>query len=59
VDLCRRLQEAGVQVLDTQQESEHLVAMGQVLVHREEYVSAVRALRDQPVALPVERRLLG
>jgi leucyl/phenylalanyl-tRNA--protein transferase len=59
VDLCRRLLEAGVQVLDTQQESDHLMAMGQLLVHREEYVSAVRTLRDRPAELPKERRSLG
>jgi leucyl/phenylalanyl-tRNA--protein transferase len=59
VDLCRRLVEADVPVLDTQQASEHLEAMGQVLVHREEYVAVVRQLRDQPAVIPVERRLLA
>lgn len=59
VDLCHRLVEADVPVLDTQQASEHLQAMGQVLVHRQEYVDAVRALRDQPAVLPTERRLLA
>jgi leucyl/phenylalanyl-tRNA--protein transferase len=58
VDLCHRLVEADVPILDTQQESEHLLAMGQVLVHREEYVTAVRALRDQPAVIPDDRRLL-
>ena len=56
VALCARLVEAGVAVLDTQQESEHLVAMGQVLVHRREYVEAVRALRDLPAMLATGRR---
>jgi leucyl/phenylalanyl-tRNA--protein transferase len=55
VDLCQRLLEAGVRVLDTQQESEHLAAMGQVLVHRQEYVEAVRSLRDQPATIGSER----
>jgi leucyl/phenylalanyl-tRNA--protein transferase len=59
VDLCHRLLEAGVPILDTQQESDHLLAMGQVLVHREEYVDAVRALRDQPAVLATDRRLVG
>ncbi|MCW2542891.1 MAG: aat [Frankiales bacterium] len=58
VDLCHRLVEAGVPLLDTQQESEHLQAMGQVLVDRAEYVEAVRALQ-QPTRLPDHRRLLG
>ncbi len=56
VDLCVRLQEADVLVLDTQQESEHLEAMGQVLVSREEYVGVVRALRDAVAVLPAGRR---
>lgn len=56
VDLCTRLREAYVLVLDTQQESEHLTTLGQVLVSREEYVGAVRALRDLPAELPRERR---
>ncbi|MDP9435515.1 MAG: leucyl/phenylalanyl-tRNA--protein transferase, partial [Actinomycetota bacterium] len=59
VDLCRRLVEAGVRVLDTQQETDHLRALGQVLVARDEYVGVVRALRDAPVVLPAERRAAG
>jgi leucyl/phenylalanyl-tRNA--protein transferase len=58
VDLCQRLVEAEVPLLDTQQESEHLRAMGQVLVDRGEYVEAVRQLQ-QPTALPTERRVLS
>ena len=58
VDLCHRLAEAGVPVLDTQQESDHLLAMGQVLASRLEYVDTVRALRDQPATIPAERRTL-
>ena len=57
-DLCRRLVEADVPVLDTQQQSDHLLAMGQVLVHRKEYVETVKALRDQRAVIPRERRLL-
>lgn len=56
VDLCSRMREAGARILDTQQESEHLLAMGQVLADRGEYVAAVRALRDEPAVLPVDRR---
>jgi leucyl/phenylalanyl-tRNA--protein transferase len=56
VALCARLREAGVLVLDTQQESEHLQALGQVLVARDDYVAAVRALRDQHVVLPADPR---
>ncbi|HUR14516.1 MAG TPA: leucyl/phenylalanyl-tRNA--protein transferase [Mycobacteriales bacterium] len=56
LDLCRRLAEAGVGVLDTQQESEHLTAMGQVLVDRGEYVAVVRGLQDVAVTLPADRR---
>ena len=59
VDLCRRLDEAGVPLLDTQQESEHLAAMGQVLVNRWEYVDVVRSLQGVEVELPSERRSLA
>lgn len=55
VDLCGRLVEAGVPLLDTQQESKHLMAMGQVLVDRDDYVAAVRQLQ-QPATLPDDRR---
>ncbi|MGZ6825889.1 MAG: hypothetical protein ACXVGH_03780, partial [Mycobacteriales bacterium] len=55
VALCDRLLEAGVPLLDTQQESEHLLAMGQVLVDRAEYVRAVRSLQ-QPAVLATDRR---
>lgn len=59
VDLCARLVAADVPVLDTQQESEHLQAMGQVVVDRAEYVQVVRALRDDAVQLPGGRRPAG
>ncbi len=55
-DLVARLVEADVPLLDTQQESAHLAAMGQVLVHRTEYVTAVRALQGDAVLLPDDRR---
>ncbi len=56
VDMCGRLAEAGVALLDTQQESAHLQAMGQVLVDRGEYVAVVRGLQDGVVTLSRERR---
>jgi leucyl/phenylalanyl-tRNA--protein transferase len=56
VDLCRRLAEVDVLLLDTQQESEHLGAMGQVLVDRSEYVEVVRSLQDARPVLPEGRR---
>lgn len=56
VDLCHRLAEADVPILDTQQESEHLIALGQVLVHRADYVATVRAVQDSQPELPGERR---
>ena len=36
------------------QQSEHLLAMGQVVADRAEYVSAVRRLRDLPAPLSAE-----
>jgi leucyl/phenylalanyl-tRNA--protein transferase len=59
VDLCRRLVEADVPLLDTQQESEHLAAMGQVLVDRTDYVAAVRSLQGRQARLPTDRRVLA
>ncbi len=56
VELCDRLVEAGVPVLDTQQETEHMTAMGQVLVSRQEYLSVLSELRDQPAVLATDRR---
>jgi leucyl/phenylalanyl-tRNA---protein transferase len=56
VHLCSRLAEVGVPILDTQQRSEHLVAMGQVLVDRAEYVEVVRSLQGETVSLPTGRR---
>lgn len=55
IDLCARMREAGALILDTQQQSEHLSAMGQVVADRAEYVSAVRALRDRVASLSCER----
>jgi leucyl/phenylalanyl-tRNA--protein transferase len=56
VDLCDRLLEVGVVLVDTQQETEHMGAMGQVLAGRDEYVRAVHALRDRAVQVPADRR---
>ena len=56
VDLCGRLAEAGVVVIDTQDESDHMVRLGQVLVHRADYVHLVRLLRDEAVEVAVDRR---
>jgi len=56
VDLCHRLVQAGVVVIDTEQESEHMEHLGQIPVSRQQYVGLVRRLRDQHVELPTERR---
>lgn len=56
VDLVDRLTTAGVAVLDTQQASEHLARLGQVVVRRADYLEALRRLRDRPTVLPVGRR---
>jgi len=56
VDLCARLLEVGVALVDTQQPTEHLAAMGQVLVHRHEYLQVLARLRDAHVTLPTDRR---
>jgi leucyl/phenylalanyl-tRNA--protein transferase len=59
VDLCRRLAEADVPLLDTQQASEHLEAMGQLLVDRSEYVMIVRSLQGEQAVLPTDRRAVS
>ena len=56
VDVCRRLAEVGIPLLDTQQESPHLQVLGQVLVSRADYVAAVRALQDPPPVMLADRR---
>ena len=59
VDLCHRLVDADVPLLDTQQPSEHLQAMGQVLVDRREYVEVARSLQGEQAVIAAERRLLA
>ena len=59
VDLCARLLEAGVVLVDTQQPTEHLAAMGQVLVHRAEYLQVLAALRDDAAVVPADRRAVA
>jgi leucyl/phenylalanyl-tRNA--protein transferase len=56
VDLCARLLEAGVVLIDTQQPTEHLATMGQVVVRRDEYLHVLRQLRDEPTTMPTDRR---
>ena len=56
VELCARLLEAGVRLVDTQQETEHLAGLGQVLVRRSDYVQVLEVLRDRPATLATDRR---
>ncbi|HEV7865463.1 MAG TPA: leucyl/phenylalanyl-tRNA--protein transferase [Acidimicrobiia bacterium] len=56
VDLCQRFCEAGVVLIDTQDESEHMANLGQVLVNRADYIDVLRSFRDEPVELPGDRR---
>jgi len=55
VDLCARLLAAGVVLVDTQQATEHMQVMGQVMVDRAEYLAVLMSLRDDAVVLPRER----
>jgi leucyl/phenylalanyl-tRNA--protein transferase len=55
VDLCDRLLRAGVVLIDTQQPTPHMASMGQVVVHRAEYLSVLQSLRDDPVELDRRR----
>ena len=56
VDLCARLLEVGVRLVDTQQPTDHLASLGGVEVYRHDYLAALRRLRDEPVVLPTDRR---
>lgn len=56
VDLVDRMRAGSVLLLDTQQETEHMTSLGQVVVTRADYVGAVLALRDRPAGLPLGRR---
>ncbi len=56
VELCARLLDAGVRLVDVQEETPHLASLGQVLVRRADYVGVLRALRDTPVHLAPDRR---
>ena len=56
VELCARLLEAGVRVLDVQEQTDHLASLGQVLMHRTDYLTVLAALRDRPATLAIDRR---
>ncbi|MCW2715820.1 MAG: aat [Frankiales bacterium] len=56
VELAARLLEAGGRLIDVQQETSHLSSLGQVLVRREDYLDALRLLRDRPAVLATDRR---
>jgi leucyl/phenylalanyl-tRNA---protein transferase len=56
VELCARLLEAGARLVDVQEETPHLVSLGQVLVRRADYLAVLHRLRDAPAALSLERR---
>lgn len=56
VELCARLLDAGVVLVDTQQPTEHMAALGQVVVHRYEYLDVLARLRDEPAVLQTDRR---
>ncbi len=56
VDLCQRFVEAGVVLVDTQDESAHMARLGQVLIHRDDYLDILHHFRDEGVDLPGDRR---
>ena len=56
VDLCQRLAEAGVVIVDTQDESDHMARLGQLLLHRDDYIELLHRFRDEPATLPADRR---
>lgn len=56
VELCDRLLEAGVRLIDVQEQTEHLSSLGQVLVARLDYLGLLEVLRDRPATLATDRR---
>ena len=56
VDLCQRCVEAGVVLLDTQDESDHMARLGQVLLHRDDYLDVLHHFRDEAVTVDGDRR---
>ena len=48
VELGTRLGAGGVRLIDVQEETPHLASMGQVLMHRADYLSVLATLRDRP-----------
>lgn len=59
VELCARVLEAGFSLVDTQEPTEHLESLGQVLVRRADYLEALAVLRERPAALATDRRPVG
>lgn len=55
VELGARLLAGGGRLIDVQEETPHLVSMGQVLMHRADYLGVLAALRDRPATLPTDR----
>jgi leucyl/phenylalanyl-tRNA---protein transferase len=56
VDLCQRLAEAGVVVVDTQDESDHMAHLGQFLVDRADHIRVLHLVRDAEVDVAGDRR---
>lgn len=56
VDLCQRFVEAGIVLIDTQDESAHMARLCQILVHRDDYLDILHHFRDEAVELPGDRR---
>jgi leucyl/phenylalanyl-tRNA--protein transferase len=56
VELCHRAVAAGISLIDTQEQTEHLASLGQVLVRRDDYLAALQLLRDRPSRLATDRR---
>ena len=56
VELCDRVLEADFSLIDTQEQTEHLASLGQVLVRRSDYLAALQVLRDRPASLATDRR---
>lgn len=59
VDLVARGFQAGVQIIDVQQDTAHLASFGAVLVGRDDYLELLAQVRDDVVRLPADPRLVA
>lgn len=56
VELATRLRAGRGRLIDVQEQTPHLASLGQVLMHRADYLAALATLRDRPATLARDRQ---